>query len=59
MSKATGDALTAPFGQIVIAVDDERRLVAGPGVYRSNDWSLHAAPVPCEYAATVALWRPS
>ena len=59
MSKATGDALTAPFGQIVIAVEDERRLVAGPGVYRSNDWSLHAAPVPCEYAATVALWRPS
>ena len=58
MSKATGDALTAPFGKIDIALDDERRLVAGPGAYRANDWSLYAAPVPHEYAATVALWRP-
>ena len=58
MSKATGDALAAPFGQIDVAVDDERRLVAGPGVYRANDWSLHAAAVPHDYAATVALWRP-
>ena len=58
MSKATGDALTAPLGQIDIALDDERRrLLAGPGVYRANDWSLHAAAVPEDYAATVALWR--
>lgn len=58
MSKATGDALTAPFGQIDIAFDDERRrVVGGPGAYRANDWSLHAAAVPQDYAATVALWR--
>lgn len=59
MSKATGDALTAPFGQIDITVNDQqRRLAGGPGVYRANDWSLHAPPVPRDYAATVALWRP-
>jgi 4'-phosphopantetheinyl transferase len=58
MSKATGDALSAPFGQIDVDVAIGRTLRAGPGVYDLERWELHAPRIPPEYIATVALWRP-
>jgi 4'-phosphopantetheinyl transferase len=57
MSKATGDALSAPFGSIDVALDDARTLLSGPSHYYPDHWSLHAAVVPPEYVATVALWQ--
>jgi 4'-phosphopantetheinyl transferase len=57
MSKATGDALSAPFGSIDVDVD-RRILRSGPGAYAPDAWSLHAAAVPPEYVATIAIWRP-
>ena len=58
MSKATGDALAAPFGAMNVTLDGNRALRSGPGAYRPEHWSLHAAGVPSDYVATVALWRP-
>ena len=58
MSKATGDALAAPFGAMNVTLDGNRALRSGPGAYRAEHWSLHAAGVPSDYVATVALWRP-
>jgi 4'-phosphopantetheinyl transferase len=57
MSKATGDALSAPFASIDVHLADVPTLVAGPGVYAPERWTLHRASVPPEYVATVALWR--
>ena len=57
MSKATGDALTAPFRDIDVAVDDGPRLIAGPSPYLAGRWRLISASVPTELIATVALWR--
>jgi 4'-phosphopantetheinyl transferase len=57
MSKATGDALSAPFGSIDVDAD-RRTLRSGPGVYAPDAWSLHAAAVPRGYVATIAVWRP-
>jgi 4'-phosphopantetheinyl transferase len=56
MSKATGDALSAPFGSIDVALAETRTLRSGPSPYRPDHWSLHAAIVPTAYVATVALW---
>jgi 4'-phosphopantetheinyl transferase len=58
MSKATGDALGAPFGGMDVTLDSRRALRSGPGAYRAEHWSLHAAAVPSDYVATIALWRP-
>jgi 4'-phosphopantetheinyl transferase len=58
MSKATGDALSAPFGALDVALAERRRLVGGPGAYRPEHWTLHAAGVPQDYVATVAVWKP-
>jgi len=58
MSKATGDALSAPFAAIDVDLRNGRVLRSGPGQYRPGDWSLHAASVPGDHIATVALWRP-
>jgi len=58
MSKATGDALTAPFAALDIDLRDGPRLRAGPGKYRPAAWSLHRADAPDGYIATVALWHP-
>ena len=58
MSKATGDALTAPFGSIDVGLDAERTLRSGPSPYHPDRWSLHAAVVPPDYVATIALWNP-
>jgi 4'-phosphopantetheinyl transferase len=57
MSKATADALSAPFAQIDVDLREGRLLRDGPGPYAPHDWSLHAAQVPDGYIATVALWR--
>jgi 4'-phosphopantetheinyl transferase len=58
MSKATGDALSAPFASIDVDDGNPRRLRSGPGLYQAEAWSLHAASVPAGYVATIALWRP-
>ena len=58
MSKATGDALSAPFARIDVDLSEGRTLRGGPGRYRPGDWALHAARVPAGHVATVARWRP-
>jgi 4'-phosphopantetheinyl transferase len=57
MSKATGDALAAPFGEIDIEVRKNRTLRSGPAPYEPAQWTLHEAAVPRDYFATVAVWR--
>jgi 4'-phosphopantetheinyl transferase len=57
MSKATGDALTAPFGEIDVDVEAHRALRSGPAPYEPARWALHRAAVPEDYFATVAVWR--
>ena len=61
MSKATGDALSAPFGALDVALDAgprrAPRLCAGPAPYEPERWALHRAAVPEDYVATVALWQ--
>jgi 4'-phosphopantetheinyl transferase len=57
MSKATGDALSAPFASIDVDLTDGRRLRDGPGKYQPGAWSLHPACVPDDYIATIAIWR--
>lgn len=59
MSKATGDALAAPFPSLDVDLRGGRTLRDGPGEYRPRRWSLHAAAVPSDHVATVAVWRPS
>jgi 4'-phosphopantetheinyl transferase len=58
MSKATGDALSAPFSSIDIASDDRSTLSGGPAPYAPEHWTLVDAAVPAPFVATVALWRP-
>jgi 4'-phosphopantetheinyl transferase len=57
MSKATGDALSAPFAAIDIDLRDGPVLRDGPGKYRPAAWALHAVAMPGDYLATIALWR--
>jgi 4'-phosphopantetheinyl transferase len=57
MSKATGDALAAPFAALDVDLHGPT-LRDGPGDYRPERWKLHAATVPTGYVATVAMWRP-
>jgi 4'-phosphopantetheinyl transferase len=59
MSKATGDALSAPFAAIDVDVSGARTPRAGPGKYRPDAWALHAAGVPDGFIGTVAVWSPS
>ena len=56
MSKATGDALSAPFAAISVDIAEGPRLERGSGKYAPEHWSLHRAGVPADYVATVALW---
>ena len=58
LAKATGDALSAPFGRIDIEADAALTLAGGPPPYHAHDFTLLAAPVPAGYLGTVALWRP-
>lgn len=57
MSKATGDALSAPFRDIAVALDNGPRLAAGPPPYVPDRWRLIDAIVPAGLVATVAIWR--
>ena len=57
MSKATGDALSAPFRRIDIDRGPPLLHVEGPPPYTPADWRLVAADAPAEFLATVALWR--
>ncbi len=56
MSKATGDALSAPFRHIDVALDDGPRLIGGPAPYTPEGWRLVAAAVPPGLIATLAIW---
>jgi 4'-phosphopantetheinyl transferase len=58
MSKATGDALSAPFRLLEVSLDGGLALVDGPAPYRPADWTLHPAVVPAGFLATVAIWQP-
>ena len=57
MSKATGDALSAPFREIDVAVDEGPQLLAGPAPYLADRWRLVSAAVPAGLIATIAIWR--
>jgi 4'-phosphopantetheinyl transferase len=59
MSKATGDALSAPFRRIDVDLSDGLRLSAGPSPYLPEQWRLLAADVPDAFIATIAVWRGS
>ena len=56
MSKATGEALAAPFSEIDIDMQANRTLRSGPAPYGPAQWTLHEAAVPQDYLATVAVW---
>ena len=57
MSKATGDALSAPFRHMDVTLDGGPRLVAGPMPYVPAAWQLVAVATPPGLIATVAVWR--
>src|SRR5437763_14014369 len=57
LAKATGAAMSAPFGRLDIATDPALKLVDGPPPYDPRDFELFAAGVPDGYLETVALWR--
>ena len=57
MSKATGDALWAPFRHMDVTLDGGPRLVAGPAPYAPAAWQLVAAATPPQFIATLAIWR--
>jgi 4'-phosphopantetheinyl transferase len=57
-SKATGDALSAPFRDIDVDLEGGPRLRAGPPPYTPADWRLFAADVNDDgLVGTVAVWR--
>jgi len=56
MSKATGDALAAPFRHLDVAREPDLALVAGPPPYVPRAWALHSVEVPDGFIGTVALW---
>jgi len=57
MSKATGDALSAPFARIAVALEPSLRVAEGPPPYGPRDWTLHSIDADPEHFATVALWH--
>ena len=59
MSKATGDALAAPFRHLDVSQVGGLTLVAGPPPYVPADWSLHPVAMPEGFLATVAIWQSS
>ena len=59
MSKATGDALSAPLRQLDVNLAAGLELQAGPPPYTPEDWRLIAADVGVEMIATVAVWSAS
>jgi 4'-phosphopantetheinyl transferase len=57
MSKATGDALGAPFRRLDVTAEPSLALVEGPAPYLPGDWALHPVGVPEGFIGTVALWN--
>jgi 4'-phosphopantetheinyl transferase len=57
MSKATGDALSAPFRHMDVTLDGGPRLVAGPMPYAPAAWQLVAAATSPGLIASLAIWR--
>lgn len=57
MSKATGDALSAPLRELDVALSPMLQLLGGPPPYVADAWELAAIAVPHGYLATLALWR--
>lgn len=57
MSKATGQALSAPLRTLDVELAPSLRLAGGPPPYRASDWRLAAVDAPGGFLATVALWR--
>lgn len=57
MSKATGDALAAPFRRMDVVTGPAVRLSDGPPPYLPDRWRLYAVAVPGGFIATVALWH--
>ena len=55
LSKATGDALSAPFREIEIVLGETIALARGPTKYDPSRWRLLGADVPDGYVATVVL----
>jgi 4'-phosphopantetheinyl transferase len=60
MSKATGDALSAPFRELDVDIAGAPRLRAGPPPYLPEDWRLLVPEVAPTLIATLAIWaRPA
>ena len=57
LSKATGDALSAPFRRLDIEIEPSLRLRDGPAPYHPRHFALLAADVPASHFATIAVWR--
>jgi 4'-phosphopantetheinyl transferase len=57
MSKATGDALSAPFGKMDVSLQGGPTLIDGPAPYLPHLWTLVAAAAPPELIGTVAIWE--
>ncbi len=57
MSKATGDALSAPFRHMDVMLDGGPRLIAGPAPYAPAAWQLVSAATPADLIATLAIWH--
>ncbi len=58
MSKATGDALSAPFRQLDVTLNNGRRVLSGPEPYSPDAWQLVIVDAAPELIATLAIWQP-
>lgn len=56
MSKATGEGLRAPMGELDVELGKRPRLVAGPHPYSPDDWQLLTLDLAGGYVTTLALW---
>lgn len=56
MSKATGEALSAPFRRLNVKLGATIELLDGPAPYEPRRWRLHPVGVRAGMLATVALW---
>jgi 4'-phosphopantetheinyl transferase len=57
MSKATGQALSAPLRELDVELIPSLRLTGGPSPYHAEHWQLAAIDAPAGFLATVAVWR--
>ncbi len=57
LSKATGEALSAPFRELEVAVAPTPRLMAGPPPYLPADWQMFDVAPADAYLGTAAWWR--